>query len=528
MPLLLSLVAVIALLASALAFLPTARADAGEGTGLTSNGEFHGSYDIGEANGGGQVWCADYGKAEPMAGDGGKYGPPERIDGVSPEDVKVLTYALQEGKRAVDEGNKPLAAAVSAVIHAAGTNKGLPFDESKVPAEAKADFDRIRANAPEVPEGTFLTLRTPEGWTPGGKEGYQRVLDYDQVKVGVIEVVKVDAVTGKPLAGSEFALLDSTGKPVIEPQETKADGAYRIQVNPGEYEVVEGRAPQGYLLGGDGSRQANSQKVTVNPNDVMRVTFANRPMPTITVTKTDDAGKPLAGAKMRVTDDKGKKIADFVSDERPVVIRVMPGSYKVEELEAPEGFVKEPEVIDVPVAADESPEVSVVNVPEVTEEPTPEPEETIPTETTAEEAPAPSAKPIPAPQPWVATQAELMDTNLIEEGGKIIDHVQYGGLKPGTEYTLRATTVCHPDGRETGNDAEVTFTPEAAEGEVDVPIEITDAACDIQTVFEELVEGGKVVAEHKDVSDQAQTVGVTKPVPRKPRVIIQSIPSGTY
>ena len=88
--------------------------------------------------------------------------------------------------------------------------------------------------------------------------------------------------------------------------------------------------------------------------------------------------------------------------------------------------------------------------------------------------------------------------------------------------------VCNPDGKATSNTGELTFTPESADGQIDVPVAINDVGCPIQTVYEELLADGQVVAEHKDINDQAQTVGMLKPVEKKPRVVIQSIPSGSY
>lgn len=545
-----AIMAVVGLIAGLMVIVsPTARADAGEGVGGTYNGEFYGSYDIGEDNGGGQVWCVDYGKAEPMANGGVKYGEPEKMTDVDPADMRILVYALQEGKRAIDEGNQVLAAAVSAAIHASGTNAGAPFNEDSIPPEVRPDYERIIKDAPDVPEGTYLTARTPEEWTPGGKEGYQRVLDYDQIQTGVIEVMKVDATNKSPLANAEFTILGEDGQPIVDPQVTKENGTYRIQVNPGKYTVMEGKAPEGYLLNGTGAEE-NSKEVTIEPNKAMRVTFANRPIPTITINKVDDSGQPLSGAKLRLSvargDDEGTRLMDFVSDGRPVVAKVLPGEYVVEELEAPEGYNKEPEKIKVTVDRDSNPKVTVVNTkieetsvapPATTTEEAPKvetvpptTESTTPEVTTTPEVATPSATVQEAPPatPSISSQARIQDDNYLTQGGKVLDTVFYTGLTPGKQYTLKATMVCNPDGKATSNTGELTFTPESADGQIDVPVAINDAGCPVQTVYEELLADGQVVAEHKDINDQAQTVGMLKPVEKKPRVVIQSIPSGSY
>lgn len=501
-----ALAAVMAVLVALILPVGYAQADEGEGSGLNLAGEWNGSYDIGD---GSQVWCADYGKAEPMANGGTNYSDPEKLEGVSDEDLRVLVYALQEGKRAIDGGDDHLAAAVSAVVHSAGVNEGVPFDESNVAPEIKEDYDRIINNAPPVPEGTYLTIRTPDNWTPGGRDGHQRVLDYDQIQVGVIEVAKVDAETGDSLEGAEFKVADESGNNIVDSRFSKSEGFYRVQVDPGTYYVTEGKAPDGYLLNGDGGKDANTQEVVVEPNDVMRVTFANRPYPVIEVNKVDENGAPLAGAKIRVSESEGQEIASFVSDTRPVHIKVEPGSYKVEELEAPEGYVKEPEVISFDVAEGDAPIVTLVNVKEVVE-PMATPE-------VVEKEP---------PTPEIRTQARIEGDTVLKDGTKVVDTVYYSGLIAGEEYEMRHTMMCQ-DGKAASTSGAVKFTPDNSTGQVDVPITITDASCPIQVVFEELVDSeGKVVAEHKDIDDAAQTVGQEPPAPKKPRVIIKEIPSG--
>ena len=58
-----------------------------------------------------------------------------------------------------------------------------------------------------------------------------------------------------------------------------------------------------------------------------------------------------------------------------------------------------------------------------------------------------------------------------------------------------------------------------------------DTSCATQTVFETLFDmEGNVVATHHDITDVAQTVGQPappKPAPKRERVVVVKIPSGT-
>lgn len=259
-------------------YTPTqAKADAGEGVGLKDpTAGWSGSYQLKKGSNH-QVWCLDFGKAEPMANGGTQYSKPEKLEGVPEKEKKVLMYALQEGEKAVKTKDKNLAAAVSAIIHESSVADGKPFDsKTMVPAAARKDYQRIKNRAPEVPAGSYLTVRMPKDWQPGGSAGYQRVLDYDQVKFGQLHVSKADVANqGKTLPGAEFQLRSMNDEVLIKSFESKEDGSYTIQLSPGQYKVIEGRAPVGYKLNGPSSKE-NTQVITVDHNSTTQVQFLNK------------------------------------------------------------------------------------------------------------------------------------------------------------------------------------------------------------------------------------------------------------
>ena len=105
-----------------------------------------------------------------------------------------------------------------------------------------------------------------------------------------------------------------------------------------------------------------------------------------------------------------------------------------------------------------------------------------------------------------------------EPGRKIRDAVTYHGLVPGTQYRLTGTLM----DKETGKalvvggaqvTSELYFTPNHSDGTVYVDFTLDASSLEGRSVvvFETVEKDGKVVAEHADINDEAQTVKVKKP-----------------
>ena len=112
---------------------------------------------------------------------------------------------------------------------------------------------------------------------------------------------------------------------------------------------------------------------------------------------------------------------------------------------------------------------------------------------------------------------------------EVVDRVAYTNLKVGQEYAVTGTLhVRDAEGNDAGplTDAEgnavtatATFTPETADGTVDVTfdVDLSDVAEGTTLVaFEELTREGVTVGTHADIADEGQTVIVTAPVEEYP------------
>ena len=119
------------------------------------------------------------------------------------------------------------------------------------------------------------------------------------------------------------------------------------------------------------------------------------------------------------------------------------------------------------------------------------------------------------------------DKNVItDDTTEVIDTVEYTGLIPGKEYTLKGTLhvkVTDEEGNVTEKALEVdgkpvtgqtTFTPEKADGKVDVVFHFNSLTIPHDTeivAFESLEKNGVEIAAHADIKDKAQTVTVKHP-----------------
>ena len=99
----------------------------------------------------------------------------------------------------------------------------------------------------------------------------------------------------------------------------------------------------------------------------------------------------------------------------------------------------------------------------------------------------------------------------------ITDTVEYSGLTVGQEYTLRGELVFQATGEpatngETPITAEATFVAPGSEGAIDIPFTFDATGLEGQSVvvFETLYHGETIIAEHRDLEDEGQTITFTE------------------
>ena len=198
-------------------------------------------------------------------------------------------------------------------------------------------------------EGTESVLLEPSNGS-----GYQAcaaltslpdpVWAYIHFKVNIVEekgsltINKVDAETGKALAGVTYRLFDANGKKVAD-MTTGADGKAVFKDLPqGKYSYQEISAPSGYVM--DNTKyQINITATALNITAKRTNALAKG---SLTINKVDaETGKALAGVTYRLYDSTGEKVADATTgaDGKAVFADLPQGKYSYQEISAPSGYV---------------------------------------------------------------------------------------------------------------------------------------------------------------------------------------------
>ena len=177
------------------------------------------------------------------------------------------------------------------------------------------------------------------GYTGVGRDPVKAYIRIQAVEErGSLTINKVDADTGKALAGVTYRLYDSAGKKVADVT-TGANGkAVFKDLSQGKYSYQEISAPSGYVV--DNTKYQITITATVL-NITAKRTNA-RAKGSLTINKVDaDTGKALAGVTYRLYDSAGKKVADVTTgaDGKAVFKDLPQGKYSYQEINAPSGYV---------------------------------------------------------------------------------------------------------------------------------------------------------------------------------------------
>ena len=155
---------------------------------------------------------------------------------------------------------------------------------------------------------------------------------------GILTINKVDAETGKALAGVTYRLYDSAGKKVTDVT-TGADGkAVFADLPQGKYSYQEISAPSDYVV------DNTKYQITITAT-ALNITQKRTNTPakaSIEIIKVDaDHKTPLQGAGFRLYDASGKQVTEGYTDANGKLtfsgLRL--GSYTYKEFKAPDGYV---------------------------------------------------------------------------------------------------------------------------------------------------------------------------------------------
>ncbi|MDU2110713.1 MAG: SpaA isopeptide-forming pilin-related protein, partial [Peptoniphilus lacydonensis] len=174
--------------------------------------------------------------------------------------------------------------------------------------------------------------------------------------VGSVVLNKIDSETGDKLAGAVFELRDSNGNIILEDLKTDNNGKLAINdLKPGTYELVETKAPDGYILDG------TPVEFTIKSNTSIqkKVTKTNKGKITSVRHEKRDSrtNEMLAGARFRLLNFEGKIIKDDLVTNEDGVLTIdglKVGNYQLIEMQAPTGYILDNAAINFTINKDSS------------------------------------------------------------------------------------------------------------------------------------------------------------------------------
>lgn len=132
------------------------------------------------------------------------------------------------------------------------------------------------------------------------------------------------------------------------------------------------------------------------------------------------------------------------------------------------------------------------------------------------EDPEDEGQTVRTPDGCTYASSDLTGSNISKSDKVILtDKIEYSGLNPEREYTVKTKVYIKPDGvlkDESGEDCvwESTFTPEAADGftEVQVELDLSESADKSLVFLEEVYDEDIRMFVHSDINDEAQSIHV--------------------
>ena len=181
-------------------------------------------------------------------------------------------------------------------------------------------------------------------------------------EVGSLTINKVDADTGKALAGVTYRLFDSAGNKVADVT-TGADGkAVFSDLALGSYTYQEISAPEGYVVD-DTKYPITITTGTLNITETRTNTMAKG---SLTVRKVDVTGSPLAGAELLLetsTDGKNWTEVGKITTDKTGIAQwddlKIGTQYRLTETKAPAGYTLMTEPLFTGTLDSDSPDVTI-------------------------------------------------------------------------------------------------------------------------------------------------------------------------
>ena len=215
---------------------------------------------------------------------------------------------------------------------------------------------------------SFVETEAPEGYcadstpisvyvdtTDGDK---QYTVTAENYALPDMKIIKRDAMSGKPIAGTVFSVKSVTGS-FSTSVTTGTDGSATLSAIPaGVYVVREGSVPEPYIVSN------TEQTVALRPGQTSEVTFVDYEKPGLEIIKKNIAnGEPLEGVTYRIEQIDGSFSTTATTDShgRIFLDSIPVGTYRVTEINVPSHVILCPIPQEVVLKAGETSTVTFFN-----------------------------------------------------------------------------------------------------------------------------------------------------------------------
>ncbi len=215
---------------------------------------------------------------------------------------------------------------------------------------------------------SFVETSAPDGFCvdPTPKSVYVDVSEGDReysvaatnYELPDMKIIKRDAMSGKPIAGTVFSIKSVTGS-YSTSVTTGTDGSATLPAIPaGVYVVREESVPEPYIV------TNTEQTVALRPGKTSEVTFVDYEKPGLEIIKKNIAnGEPIEGVTYRIEQIDGSFSTSATTDNhgRIFLASIPVGSYKVTEINVPSHVILSPIPQEVALKAGETSTVTFFN-----------------------------------------------------------------------------------------------------------------------------------------------------------------------
>ena len=226
--------------------------------------------------------------------------------------------------------------------------EGMTDKEGKIKVEGLEEgWYTITEIAP--PKGYLIATESKDVYLEGGK---CVEVKFDNRLRPSLQIMKIDAETGEPLAGAKFKVQKTEDKTVSEYVTDETGTIVIHDFDEAVYTVEEIEAPDGYAIDPDSHKD-----IALEWGKTKTLVFSDTRKPALEIIKVDaKTEEPLANAKFKITKTEDDTVSEYMTDENgKITIQDLPeGIYTVEEITAPDGYILDTQHKEIELSAGDS------------------------------------------------------------------------------------------------------------------------------------------------------------------------------